>query len=312
MRKFKHKADEIIYKKIGLDPDRIPTPYGRLDIYVREKGKVIYEDRGSNQIMTWLKMPLAYLLAGYAFSSFGEHTGFLDDLAQMAETAPFDYKYLYYVDSTSGNDSPASNEAYDCPWRYQQGYIDNTANGKDKRYGVYSRLVYNDVDSWKGGSNPDSNHSISAGDDVFPFMMTKFLFGKGGSVGTPIDPDQTTLNDPTDDESNDLPFVIINREPNHHITVGATQGSKCDNRTVFSVTLPDLAYGATGIGSSYVYDGVTLNEVGLYSSAGLVLDPDTPSEDASMENGMLVAKRYFNGIKKEQSVSFTFSWSVFF
>lgn len=315
MRKFKHPADKLIYEKIGLDPDRIPTPIGKLDIYVQEKGKVIYEDHGPNQIMSWIKPSLAYLIAGYPFSSFGEHIGYLDDSGQMQETAPFTALQDYYVDSTSGIDNPpagSTTQTFGCPWRYRSGYVDNTANGQDKPYGVYDRLVYNDKDSWTGGSNPDSNHTMLDGDNVYPFMMTKYLFGKGGIPGSAIDANRTVLENPTDANDNPAPFVMINREHDFHITVGATQGSLASNRTIYSVTLPDLAYGATGSGSYYPYDGVTINEVGLYSSAGLVLSPNTPGENADMERGMLLAKRYFNGIKKESSVSFTFVWSILF
>lgn len=315
MRRFQNKADEIIYKRLGFDPDRIPMPFGHLDIVVREKGKIIYRDPGPNQIMTYMKVPLAFLLAGYAFSSFGEHTGYLDDEGQFEETPPFTALQDYYVDSTNGIDNPpagSTTQTYGCPWRYRDGYIDNTANGQDRPYGVYDRLAYNDQDSWTGGSNPEASHALQTSDDLFPFMITKFLFGKGGIPGASIDADRTVLEDPTDNSSVALPFVIMNREKDFHIIVGATQGSDVNNRTTFQVTLPDLAYGATGTGSNYPYDGVEINEVGLYTSAGLVLEPGTANENADMETGMLVAKRYFNGIRKENSVSFSFIWNIFF
>lgn len=315
MRKFKNQADEYIYKTLGFDPDRIPTPQGSLDIYVKEKGKIIYKDCGPNQIMTWAKVPMAYLLSGYTYSSFGEHTGYLDDQGQTKEIAPFTALQSYYVDSTNGIDNPpaeSTTETFGCPWRYQTGNIDATANGKNFPYGVYSRLVFNDTESWTGGSNPDSSHTMTPGDNVYSFFITKFLFGLGGIPGSSIDSDQKTLNSALDINNDPAPFVAVDREPGFHINVNATDGSPCDNRSIFSITLPDLTYGATGTGTSYPYDGVTINEVGLYSSAGLVLDPGGPGENAYMETGILLAKRYFNGIKKEQSVSFTFVWSIYF
>jgi len=315
MINFKNKCDEFIYKRFGFDPEKINAPHGYLDIYVREKGKVIYEDHGPNQIMTWLKMPLAYLLAGYVFSSFGEHTGYLDDEGQMAAIAPFTQLQDYYVNSTTCIDNPSAgstSQTFGCPWRYRTGYIDATANGQSKPYGVYDRLLYNDTDSWTGGSSPEASHTMTPGDNIYPLMITKYLFGKGGIPGSAIDADRTVLENPTDGEGDPAPFVMIDREHDYHINISATQGSGVNNKVVFQVTLPDLAYGATGTGSDYPYDGVTINEVGLYCSAGLVIDPDTPSENADMETGILCTKRYFNGITKEQSVSFTFVWSVYF
>ncbi len=307
MKKFKNPADEFIYKKFGFDPERIPTPFGQLSIYVREKGKIIYEDHGPNQIMTWIKMPLAFLLAGYVFSSFGEHVGYLDDKGQMQPNPPYTPLQEYYVDSINGIDNPppdSTTQTFGCPWRYRQGYIDSTANGKDKPYGIYHRLVYNDMDSWKNASNPDNNHQMSDGDNVYPFFITKFLFGKGGVPGASIDPDRTILEDPTDNNGDPLPFVIIDREPDYHIYVGLTQASSIKNKVTFSVTLPDLAY-------DYPYDGVTINEVGLYCSAGAVPEIGG-SYNHDIESGILVAKRYFQGIKKESSVSFSFVWNIYF
>lgn len=308
MAKTNNIVDLIIKSKLGFDPERIPEPHGHLDIYVKEKGKVIYEDHGPNQVMTWMKLPLAFLLAGYPFSSFGEHTGYLDDSGQM-EAPPNTPTPLqqYYVDSTNGIDNPPADstaQTFGCPWRYQSGYIDNTANGRDKPYGVYDRLVYNDIESWQNATNPQNNHQLQNGDNVYPFMITKFKFGKGGIPGASIDPSRTVLEDPTDNNGDPLPFVIMKRDKDFHITVDSTQGSTVKNRTTFSVTLPDLAY-------DYPYDGIEINEVGLYISAGFVpIIGGTANHD--IESGALVAKRYFNGIKKESSVSFTFVWSVYF
>lgn len=307
MKKFSSLHERIIHDYLGMDPDKIPTPHGHLDIYVKENGKIIYEDHGPNQIMTWMKLPLSFLLAGYVFSSFGEHTGYLDDAGQMEANPPYTPLQQYYVDSANGVNNPPADSTtltFGCPWRYQVGYIDDTANGKDKPFGVYDRLVYNDVESWQNCSTPQNNHQLQAGDNVYPFLITKFKFGKGGIPGASIDPDRTVLEDPTDNNGDPLPFVMINRQKDFHIKVDSTQASISKNRATFSVTLPDLAY-------DYPYDGIEINEVGLYISAGFVpIIGGTANHD--IENGALVAKRYFNGIKKESSVSFTFDWSVYF
>lgn len=307
MKNYNNIYEKIITERLGIDPDRIPTPQGHLDIYVKEKGKIIYEDHGPNQVMTWMKLPLAFLLGGYIFSSFGEHVGYLDDAGQMEANPPYTPLQQYYVDSVNGVDNPptdSTTQTFGCPWRYQTGYIDNTANGQDKPFGVYDRLVYNDISSWQNASNPQSNHQLNPGDNVYPFMITKFKFGKGGIPGASIDPDRTVLEDSTDNNGTPLPFVMIKRDKDFHIKIDSTQGSKVNNRTTFSVTLPDLAY-------DYPYDGIEINEVGLYISAGFVpVIGGTPNHD--LESGALVAKRYFNAIKKESSVSFTFVWSIYF
>lgn len=265
--------------------DTVPQPRGYLKVQAFEHkddpaGKLIYDEGGNNQVMYWLKHSFAMLEGGIAFQDAGEHLGYEDGGS---------------VEITAGDHPEA--------WKY-------ISSGGEW---VYSTRT------WKSSTDSiaiDTN--ITSGTKLYPFFPTKMRFGTAGpaDITTPIDPSDTTLEDVNAQGAGNLAapklnFIMINRQTHIALTTTgysltspsgyyADFGDVFKNITVYQVTMPASA-------TNYDYDGLSLNEAGLFCDASL---SGTKSGLYEMPNGMLLTKRYFSPIQKTNTISINFQWSI--
>lgn len=265
--------------------DKVSEPRGYLQIKAFEhkdnsEGILVHEQGGENQVMYWLKNTFAMLEAGIFYQDAGEHLGYKDGgpIEITSDDHPENWKYIF----------PG---------------------------GVYTYSTH----VWK--SDTDSmaiTTDIGSETKLYPFFPVKMRFGTAGPIDitTPINPSETTLNDVNAQGAGNLPtpklnFIMVNR-PSHIAltTTGysltmpsgyyADFGSVFKNITVYQVTMPSSE-------TDYDYDGLVLNEAGLFCDASLT---GTKSGLYEMSNGMLLTKRYFSPIQKTNTISINFQWSL--
>lgn len=250
------------------------------NIPITAGGKLVHEQGGENQVMYWLKHAFAMLEAGVFYQDAGEHLGYEDGGSALI---------------TSG-DHPEN-------WKYISSA------------GVW---VYS-THAWKSSTDSAAiDTDITSGAKLYPLFPTKMRFGTAGPVDitTPIDPSDTTLEDVNAQGAGNLPdpklnFIFINRQTHIALTTTgysltapsgyfADFGSVFKNITVYQVTMPASA-------TDYDYDGLALNEAGLFNDASLT---GTKSGLYEQPNGMLLTKRYFSPIQKTNTISINFQWSI--
>jgi len=243
-------------------------------------GKLAHEQGGGNQVMYWLKNAFAMLEAGVFYQDAGEHLGYEDGGS---------------TEIISG-DHPEN-------WKYIQSA------------GVW---IYS-THTWKSSTDSMAiGTDIASATKLYPFFPVKMRFGTAGPVDitTPIDPSEVTLNDVNAQGAGNLPspklnFIMINRQTHIALTTTgynlttpsgyyADFGSVFKNITVYQVTMPASA-------TDYDYDGLALNEAGLFCDASLT---GTKSGLYEMSSGMLLTKRYFSPIQKTNTISINFQWSI--
>jgi hypothetical protein len=252
--------------------------YLRVRAYDESKNhKLIHDDGGDNQVMYWLKHSFAMLDSGLFYSTAGEHKG---------------------LDDNSGTEKDETNLPYG--WHYLNigGY-------------VYSTHVWDNTTKTMAIENSIGNVNL------FPFFPTKMRFGTAAptNISTPINPDDIYLNDTQSrgaGNGGNLNFILISRTTHigwsttgYNLTTPsgyyADYGGSFKNITIYQVTMPASV-------SGYCYDGKTLNEAGLYCDAALT---DTANGGVYDQlNGMILCKRYFNGIQKTNTISINFQWSI--
>lgn len=262
--------------------DKVNEPRGYLKIQAWDEAKgnkLIYDEGGENQVMYWLKHSFAMLEGGVFFKDAGEHKGYTDNTASEVNEGSMPNSWAYI--QTSGQNAFSTH-------------------------------------AWKSSSDSLAiDDDIVPGTRLYPFFPTKMRFGEGGpsNITTPIDPGDTTLNDPNaigaGNSTGKLNFIFISRS--QHVTFSTTgfsdtsptgyfddYGSAFKNITIYQVSMPA---GASG----YSYDSKSLNEAGLYCDASLT---GTKNGLHEMPNGMLLTKRYFNPIQKTNTISINFQWSI--
>jgi len=284
-RKF---AEDVLVDKVGK-----PRGYLKIQAFdhadqikvgsnipITAGGKLVHEQGGENQVMYWLKHAFAMLEAGVFYQDAGEHLGYEDGGSAeiIAGDHPENWKYI--------------------------------SNG-----GVW---VYS-THAWKSSTDSAAiDTDITSGTKLYPFFPTKMRFGTAGPVdiATPIDPSDVTLEDVNAQGAGNLPspklnFIMINRQTHIALTTTgysltapsgyfADFGSVFKNITVYQVTMPASA-------TDYDYDGLALNEAGLFADASLT---GTKSGLYEMPNGILLTKRFFSPIQKTNTISINFQWSI--
>jgi hypothetical protein len=213
---------------------------GRMEILAFDHytGELMYKDEGHNQIQTWTKNALSFLLAGRPFCTFGNHG---ETIADVGTTV---YAIDHYKD---GGFNRASDRIFATTYTHQ---IPGFAQRRDIL-----------------GTDYTDEGSIAQGVPLYPFFPTKMRFGTGGldasqAPKTNISAGATNLIncDPT------CPFVEVDHtRETQHVVLTSTNG--ITNKVTYSVKLP----GGT---SSYPYNGKILSEAGLYCDAGLTVNGD--------------------------------------
>lgn len=260
--------------------DKTKQPRGYLKISAHNlDGKKIYEFGAENQIMYWMKHSMSMLNSGIFFSTAGEHKG-LEDGTNVELTS---------VDMPKG-------------WEY------HTYGGE---YALSTHV-------WNASTKEMVlTNDISDGTKLYPFFPTKMRFGGGAptDITTNIDPSGIYLED-TDargsgNTSGKMNFIYVSREQHIVLTTTgystsspsgyySTFGEVFKNISVYQITMPASE-------TSYIYDGETLNEAGLFCDASLT---GTTASSYDQPYGMILAKRYFNDIQKTNTISINFQWSI--
>lgn len=268
------------FEDVLKDKTDEPRGYLKIDAYDESKGgKKVYEFGDENQIMYWLKRSYAMLEGGVFFNDSGEHRGYEDGSSNQLSEA----------------DLPAN-------WKY---------------------LVLNGEYIWSTHAWRQSENTLGIGTNIaqntimYPFYPTKMRFGQGGpaDITTPIDPSETSLNDPQaqggGNVSGKLNYIMISRtqhiaftltgfDPNDPTGYYEDFGENFKNITVYQVTMPASTV-------NYGYDGKLLNEAGLYCDAAIT---GTKAGLYEQPYGMILAKRYFSPIQKTNTISINFQWSI--
>lgn len=252
----------------------------KIETPITTGGKLVWEYGAENQIMYWLKQSFSMLEAGIPYSDAGEHLGLADGTNTQITNANLPPGWFYL--NVSGN------------------YI-------------YTTQI------WENTTQTIAqNNAIPVNTAVYPFFPTKMRFGTGApnDVTTPINPADVHLNDINAQGPGNQPipnenFIYIDRTSHIALTTTgysltspsgyyAAYGSVFHNITVYQVTMPANAV-------SYCYDGLTLNEAGLFCDAALT---GTTGGSFNQSDGMILAKRYFSPISKTSTISIQWQWSI--